>query len=240
MLWLPAPRRALPADALLFSAAGSAQFAGVASAAALEAGNIDFTLAARFRIDSDTGASQFIAGKFNGAVGSGEEYGLFYHDFFNRLTWQVNLDGSTLAQAFANNLGAPALGTWYVATCTHDATNDRIRIWVNAAAVNETAYSNGIKTGGEDFQVGCDSTNLTFKLDGAVDWVGVWKGRVLESADHTLLVNSGSTLSFAELDAGLLTSLTAWYDFDTGASPTPDKVGSLNLAWTGTPTPISI
>jgi hypothetical protein len=223
-------------SALKFSQA-QAQGASINSSVTFQPGNTDFTLAVRFKLTTKTPASnEFVAGKFDGGSAGAEEYGLYMDNGNDRFRFVVT-NGVGVGQAFSNNLGSPSAGVWYVATCTHDSVNDLVGLRVNAAAQDTDPYASGAQTTTAKFRVGIDNGDI-WALDGVVDWVGWWKGRVLSAGDHTLLVNGGATLTFAALDASLLTTLTEWWDFSETASPSVGAVAASNLTWINNPTPV--
>lgn len=218
--------------------ADSSQYAKKATNASLDTGDILFTLSARFKFESK-GADRIIAGKFDEGSLSGREYALLYRTATDRISlWFVSAFGDQHIVA-ADAIGSPTVGTWYVATITHNSTTNATSITVNASSADTGSFSFGVRSGSADFRVGAGQ-NVTWLMDGVVDWVGLWKNRVLSSGDHTLLYNGGDTLDFSSLDPSLLTNLESWWDFAEDATPSTDQQGSNDLAWVGTPVRVEI
>jgi hypothetical protein len=93
-------------------------------------------------------------------------------------------------------------------------------------AVTGADIQNGVLT----FRIGTDSNALN-GYTGSLDCVGLWK-RALSVAEVSQLYKGGIGMAYRDLDAGLLTSLAAWYDLDDvggSAATWVDQLGASNL-----------
>lgn len=169
--------------------AASLEYLSVADNAALSTGDIDFTIAAWVYLDSKT-TQRPIAGKW----ASGEyEYLLAYHQSNDRFNLFASPDGSAVAGVAANNLGSPALATWYYVVGSHSATDNALYIWVNNGLPNATAHTAGVRDGAQAFEVGRNADGTY--MDGRIDGLGFWK-RVLTPEDRILLYAGGAGFEY--------------------------------------------
>jgi len=176
----------------------NAELLSRASSAALQTGDIDFTIACWIKFET-VATSQHIMGKW-GAVGA-YEYVLYYDTGGNRLRFYVSRDGTNLANEPADVLGAPAAGTWYFVVCWHDSVANTINIQVNDAAVDSLAHATGVFATATPFAIG--GWNVTGNVDGVVDEAAFWK-RVLTTAERTALYNLGFGVSYRNLGGSSL------------------------------------
>jgi hypothetical protein len=206
-------------DAATFVNANN-EYLSVGDHADLSAGNGDFTLAAWVYLDTK-GATREIAGKGDG---TGFEWFVSYNGGFDRFVFRT---ASATAEANATTAtdgggegggSAPSADTWYFVVAWHDATNDLIGIATSANGMTAytQAYTHGIWDSTGDFNIGRNSAYFPGYMDGMIDQVGFWKGRVLTSQERTDLYNSGAGLSYAAMSSG------------GGATPAPG-VGALTL-----------
>lgn len=161
------------------------------SNAALQTGNIDFTIQVWVKAESKPTSMQ-IMGKW--ASGQ-KEYTLFYISGSDRFEFFVSSDGSAQTSVAANNLGSPSTATWYCIHAWHDATNDQIGIAVNAGTADTSAYSSGVTAGTANLTFSQNDDGNNSYWDGPMDEAGFWK-RVLTSQERTDLYNGGSGLSY--------------------------------------------
>jgi len=132
----------------------------------------------------------------------------------------------------ANNLGSPSTGVWYHVVVWHDSANNELGIQVNDAAPDTKFYSGGVRTSDSGFKIGATQLfagGQTDHLNGRVASVGFWKNRVLSESDRNELFNGGVNLLHGDLNAGLLTSISAYFNLDELNGTRFDSVGSANL-----------
>lgn len=191
--------------------ASNAESLSIAGNAALQAGDIDFTIAAWVNLESKDANSGIVV---KDSPTDGEYYIRYVlsSDRLNFIVYGTSAFGS-LNEVGADTLGSPSVSTWYFVVAWHDATANTINIQVNNGTVDSHAHSAGIHSGTGSFKLGANS--FAQYHDGLVDQVGIWK-RVLTSQERTDLYNSGNGLSYAALSAG------------GGATPSPGA-GALTL-----------
>jgi hypothetical protein len=84
---------------------------------------------------------------------------------------------------------------WYHIICWHDSVNNVIGISINDGTPDTAAHSTGSFDSTTDFVLGCAADLVGF-LNGSIDEVGFWKGRVLGSAERSELYNGGLGLAY--------------------------------------------
>lgn len=189
---------------------GTNQWLSHANDAALQMGNIDFTVAAWVKLNS-TSVAGAIIGK-NDANNSHAEYDLHYGaSGVNRFEFGVSSDGTITNTTIvrANAFGAPAVGVWYLVVAWHDATNDQIGISVDAGTPTFATHTGGVHVDTTSFWLGQRQIQDIF-LNGTLDEVGVWK-RMLTSAEIVDLYNGGFGCTYPLTTCGDL----------SGPTPTP-------------------
>lgn len=170
----------------------SNQFVSRASAADLQGGNSDFTLTAW--VNATTLAA--LAGVMNKwtVAGNLREYQLVYNLGANRFRFSVSaLGDTTVVSVDANNLGAPATGTWYFIVAWHDAAADTINIQVNDGVVDSQAHASGVFASTSDFRIGLAAIGSPW--NGLIDEAAKWN-RVLTAGERTQLYNGGAGLAY--------------------------------------------
>lgn len=164
-----------------------------ASNAALQTGDIDFTVAFWFRKESDPG-TMTLATKGGDASSTHEWVALYsggsvYFRVQNAAA-VVNV-GSSLADA-----------TWYFVVGWHDSVNNQIGVALDAGTPATASYSGGVTAASDPFRLATDSGAFGGRMfDGLLDEVGFWK-RVLSGAERTELYNSGSGRDYAYITGG--------------------------------------
>lgn len=173
---------------------GNSERLSIADNTDLSTGNIDFT--ANFWINGETLDQNPILGKWQWG-GSGQNEWVAWTQTDAKPQFSVSSTGSnTVTVSWGSALST---ATWYMITCWHDATADKIYITVNANATPaETAHTLGVFDGTREFAIGGSASNF---FDGLIDQVGFWK-RVLTSDERTSLYNSGNGLSYAAMAGG--------------------------------------
>jgi hypothetical protein len=158
----------------------------------LSTGDVDFFFQAWVNLDSKT-AKRIILVKDDDA---NAEYELAYDSGFDRFYWRV-WGGAAFANSslvYADSFGAIATGAWNLVHCWHDSVNNQIGIAVNAGTADTAAHSVGVYDGAGRFGVGGDAFGS--QMDGRIDEVGFWKGRVPGSGERTSLYNGGGALAY--------------------------------------------
>lgn len=173
-------------NAAKFTVANS-EFLSIADNTVVSTGDIDFTIAGWFYLDSKTDYRGLL-GKDNGVQ---QDYGIYYDLAFDRLIFYVFDNASNYAEVRASALGSPATGTWYFIVAWHDSVANTINIQINNGTVNSTSHSAGVKDSTAPFWIGRDGATY---MDGRIDAVGFWK-RILTTAEKTILYNQGDGLA---------------------------------------------
>lgn len=168
----------------------SSQSLSIADNAALSMGDVNMAMACWVNLAA-IATSQEIVSKYTN-TGGGREYQLFFEPSTPRFWFQVrNTAQTAFGTVVANNFGAPSAGTWYLLCANHDADNNALHISVNAGTRDTTAaYTGGIYNGTSAFRIGADNSGNY--LGGLIDMVGVWKGRILTTAEEAELYNGGA------------------------------------------------
>ena len=162
--------------------------------ASLSVGNIDFTWAGWFYLDSKTTYRIGFCKYQTPLLGNADfEYRIYYDAPADRFLFTIGDGGANSAVATANNLGSPSTATWYYIVGWHDASADTISIQVNNGTADSTAYASGSFDGAGDLIIGLQAG--AFGWDGRMDELGFWK-RVLTAAERTALYNGGSGLAY--------------------------------------------
>ena len=172
-----------------FTAANSERFT-VASNANLQAGDIDFTVAAWVYLDSKP-ANNIQGVSKDSATAGAREYILAWDNGGDRFYFAVYRATDSAKIATANNLGAPALSTWYFLVGWHDATGDTVNIEANGSgAIDSTATTGALQAASTAaFNIGARS-NATQFWNGRICEVGFWK-RILTQQERVWLYNNG-------------------------------------------------
>lgn len=168
---------------------GSDDAISVGDTADLRVGNTDFSIAAWVNPDAVNGTQKPIVAKESGAGGSGQrEYMLVVHSsnsfrFYVRSgeTGDFNVSWGAAASAGQNAF----VVAW------HDSQNDTINIQVNNGTPVSVAYSSGVFSSTNPFQIGAQGTSTYW--DGLVAFAGAWR-TVLTSEQRTYLYNGGTPL----------------------------------------------
>lgn len=130
----------------------------------------------------------------------------------NAPKFSISSDGTT-ATTTATWGSSLSTGTWYMITYTHDSTNNRIGIQVNAGTAVTTNYSGGgepVKREGRG-HIGCGFAGIG--LDGKIMKWGFWR-RLLTGTEITNLYNSGTAVNFDAIADTYQNDLISWYELD--------------------------
>lgn len=176
-------------NAAQFTAANSESLS-IATNAALQMGDIDFTFAVWVYLDSKT-TRRHILSRTLVAL----EYILEYFQSSDVFRFGVSSDGSAFTVITASTFGSPATGTWYLLMGWHDSVANTLNIQVNNGTVNSVSYSAGVLAGTSATYLGSNG-GLSFFMDGRLDEAAVWK-RVLTTQERTDLYNGGAGLAYS-------------------------------------------
>jgi hypothetical protein len=214
-------------------AGSSNQFLTRADNAALSMGaGVTMTLCGWLYPTSVAAQSQVIS-KFTGAA-AGSEYTVQLSTAAVAVL-RVS-DGTTLRSSNGVTL---ALNQWSFFMGQYDGTN--LYASRNAGAFTAAATGADIQNGVLALRLGTDSNALN-GFTGSLSQVGIWK-RALTTAEITTLYNGGKGQSYAQLPAGLLTNLVAYWDLDDAggsAATWLDKASTNHLtAGTGAAAPLA-
>jgi hypothetical protein len=227
---------------------GSSQYFTRASEAALQAGDIDFTIAAWVYLGANTN-SGIVAKLINGVAA---DYLLFYNQNDstpnNRFFWTVFDGAGQWYDCPATTFGQPTLNTWNLVIAWHDATNNQLGISINAGTANTVTHTAGIAVNGTPFALGGIPNTPDYPLNGRIGPVAVWKsaagaGGALTSTQRTALYNAGAGLAYASFDNGTSSTaaLTAT-DITTGTpalgTPSISSIAALTASGITTGAPV--
>lgn len=167
--------------------------------ALLSIADLDFTLASCVYLDSKPGVS-YIASKY---MGGSIEYGLgYWGGATDRFRWFVGNAGAVIGDVYANVLGSPGLGAWYLVVAWHDSVANTVSIQVNNAAADSAATTGIPANGTANFMIGSCQAGVALSWDGRANPTMFWKsaaggGGVLTAAQRTQLWNGGAPLTYA-------------------------------------------
>ncbi|KKM75735.1 hypothetical protein LCGC14_1387300, partial [marine sediment metagenome] len=157
----------------------------------------DFTWAVWVKLESKPGNDMYFFHGASGAADKDTAYAIRWDNTGDRFEFVLGDETSAGIEA-ADNLGAPALATWYLIIVWHDKAANTINIQVNDGTVDSSAWANGTNStfnGATELGRRSWSGAGTY-FDGLLDSVSFWKGRVLTSAERTELYNGGAGLDY--------------------------------------------
>ena len=196
---------------------GAADFEGtnseslsVTDNAEVSTGNIDFTLVAWAKLESITGFSNSVAGKFDSGSSSNQEYGLRRADALGTPVWRWQCTSAFNDIASIDSAVAPATGSWVFLAGWHDAANNLIGFRVDTTTAT-TGFVFGVRDGSAPFRIGANENGDFF--DGLIGPVRLYK-KVLTSGELDAEYNAGVALLYDDLPAGHLTDLSNAWDLD--------------------------
>jgi hypothetical protein len=170
-----------------------------ASEAALQTGDVDYTIEAWVNTESNGTYLGVVnkANTFGGTVAI--EYSLFYDQAAARWSFTVGNGTTGSVNVTATAAGAPSNGTWYHLIAYHDAAGDLIGIVVNngtPATASSASITPGTTT--RPLYLGAieNSAAPQNHMDGRIGPVRLWK-RVLSGAERTQLYNGGLGLAYS-------------------------------------------
>ncbi|MEX1248701.1 MAG: LamG-like jellyroll fold domain-containing protein [Anaerolineales bacterium] len=173
---------------------GETEYFGLADNLDLSTGDIDYSFSAWVQLESKPGSVMTILSKRDATSGGNQEYTIGWLNTNDRLFFGVWNASGTLSIVYADNLGAPSVGTWYHIVCWHDAGASTVNIVVNNGPVNSSSAGTPIdSTSG--FKMGAQNYAPAYFWDGPIDEVSFWK-RVLAPQEIAALYNSGNGLGY--------------------------------------------
>ena len=173
---------------------GNSEYLSAADSAILSTGDIDFSIACWFTLES-LGGDPGLMIKGPGSCDL-REYALRVGGD-NKIRFQVSPDGTAVGEAVVvgNSGSALSAATFYFVVAYHDATANVIGISVNDETPVTTAHTTGLTDLGGAFWMGRHPNGTNYH-DGIIDEAGFWK-KVLSSDERTNLYNSGSGLAYS-------------------------------------------
>lgn len=166
------------------------EYLGVASNAALQMGDIDFSVACWIFLDAFSINQARLIQKGVLISASTTEYVLCITNT-SSVQWHVS-NGTTIAVAELPS--APfATGTWYFIYAEHDAAADEIRLSFNNGSFTTAAHAGGAQVAENEFSLLGRSGGTG--NDGRMDEVGIWK-RKLTAGERASLYNAGSGITY--------------------------------------------
>lgn len=172
---------------------GNSEYLSIASNSELQTGDIDFTMCLWVYLDV-LGAQRPLMGKWNNASPN-VEYLIFFDPSTDFAFIVRDTGDTTNTLQSATTFGTPSTATWYFIVAWHDAIANTLNIQINNGTVDSSAYSNGVKSGGQAFELG---RNGSLYHDGRIDQAGLWK-RVLTATERTWLYNGGNGRLYSDL-----------------------------------------
>ncbi len=170
----------------------NSEYLSSASNSSLEMGDIDFTIAAWVKVE--TNQSHMIVTKDDDALLS-RDYTLDY-DATSKFRFYLNGGGGNIAMANVDL--TTVVGTWYFVVAWHDAAANVVKLQVNDGTVASDDTTGIVpNVSAAQFRIGArEYAGAEGYFDGVIDQVCLWK-RLLTAAERTELYDSGNGLSYA-------------------------------------------
>ncbi len=148
-------------------------FTVAASAVTAMANTYNWGFTCWAKIESKAGVNGHLISRRNVNL----DYWLRYVFASDRFEFSVWTTGGVQTAILANNLGIPALATWYFIACWYDSVAQTINISVNNGTVNSTAHGGNINATSTAFEIGAYGAGGVpgEQLDGWMDEVSVYK-----------------------------------------------------------------
>ena len=176
--------------------AANSEYISIADNAALSMGDIDFTVAGWFYFDILTGTIALLGKEDSGTI---RELRVDYFSTTDRFRFLIfDSSGNSVGVATANNLGIPAIQTWYFFVLWHNATANTVNIQINNGTVDSVATTGIPSDTTASFRLGAkDSIPVSF-LTGRSHDVIIAK-QIYTAAERTFLFNDNNGRAFEEL-----------------------------------------
>lgn len=125
-------------------------------------------------------------------TGPGDEYLLWINS--GNLQFYI---GNGSSSQFTTHGTTLSTGVWYFVEIWHDPVANLIGIAMNGSADVTASWSGGTQDTANELNIGTGANgNTGYCIDGTIDEVGFWKGRVLDSGERASLYNAGAGLSY--------------------------------------------
>lgn len=201
-----------PNIAAQFVAANS-QYASLTNMTSLQVGNTDdFTIAGWANLDAIGGAYAMLA---KGDLANNSEYNLFYN---GGVGWRFRVYSAASSATVSNTTGGiRTAGAWDFIVAWHDQAANTINIAINGGATDSASKGAiSITAGTGSIRLGANQAGAALNsfMDGRLDCVGFWKGRILSAADRTQLYKAGVGMAYRDLDGGLKANLSCYFDLN--------------------------
>lgn len=138
---------------------------------------------------------QTFAGKWNVDSGTNREYRIWFDATTSKMTFDVSATGAASSIATVVHSQSISLNTFTFVEAWHDSAADTINLRIGSQAsrgsVASTPWSNGVRVGTADLNLGAHNTCADDHLHGTLDAVGYWT-RVLTEAESARLWNNGA------------------------------------------------
>lgn len=162
----------------------------------LSTGDIDFTISAWVKMESESAGTtpEVIVSKSDS--GSVREFSLYYTGATDdKFKFEVYDSGGT-SRCNVSTTSTVTTDTWYHLIAWHDSVTDTCKIALNNGTADSGAVSGGVPSDtAANFRIGADTTSETNFFDGLIDEVGFWK-KTLSTQEKTDLYNSGNANSY--------------------------------------------
>ncbi len=188
---------------------GSADYFKRTSETLLQAGDVDFTIAAWVYLTSKSATAMAVAKSGSSdAINPKRDFQLYYLQTTDRYTWTAYRSVDSGVSVSADTFGAPPADTWTLLVAWHSAATDTAGISINNGTPNTAATGGALQAGSDaEFNIGrrvLTGGNLSWP--GRIGPVAMWKsvaggGGVLSAAQRTALYNAGNGLSYAAFTA---------------------------------------
>lgn len=193
--------------------AASSQYASLTNMTSLQVDNTtDFTIAGWANLDAVSGAYAILA---KGDLANNSEYNLFYN---GGVAWRFRVYSVASSVTVSNTTGGiRTAGAWDFIVAWHDQAANTINIAINGGATDSiTKGAISITAGTGSIRLGANQAGAALNsfMDGRLDCVGFWKGRILSAADRTQLYKGGVGMAYRDLDGGLKANLSVYWDLD--------------------------
>jgi hypothetical protein len=214
--------------AALFVSANS-EWLSAANVAAIQAGNIDISVAGWAYLNSKS-SLQGLFTKWRNSTNN-REYAIYYNNTSDRFQATLSTDGigGGGSPVSANTLGSPAINTWYFIVFWHDATADTMNIEVNRGTADSIAHVGGIFVGTSDLNLGAFNNGADSFADAREQSWGYWKNDVLSVSEKDELYNLGDGVYYPSLSAGIKTNLSVFYNLSETSGGRTDSHSAVNL-----------
>ena len=162
--------------------------------------SVDYEFSCWVNLETNSTNKQIITKRTTQLVGASLEYMLRIDGGTPVVYWGDPVNFNSVGDA----TGALSTGTWYFFTFGYTTATSRFFITRNAAAETfsvvttnqQVAGSNPFGIGGNNFGTANED------MDGLIDEVGFWKGRILTADERTELYNGGAGLSYDNFGGG--------------------------------------